>query len=283
MLIDPKQLSPDALFKNHFKTTSNTCFHSSGSPPAPIANMTSHTNVLVFYILTLWSSFCYGQFRVYRADTRSPEEIQRAGGFMPRGQSALRTVAPNVSMWNHANGAANGQSLENDGYVSTAVDEIVAEQFLGSFFGGTGYVYTVAAAPNFIQVAGTLGEFNPFVNEVEYAALGGFRWEQVIGWQQRDRNFAVDGFVQNPDYNGGQFNSLRANQGEPRLAGFPNGHEAWLVAPWNAFANGNCGPLPRKRLLRFRQTESPTNCGSAQSNQAAAVEYMDTACAPGLC
>ena len=246
--------------------------------------MRNYAEVLVFCILTLWSSFCHGQFRVYRADTRSPEEIQRAGGFLPRGQSVLRTVAPNISMWNHANGATNGQSLDNDGYVSTAADELVAEQFLGSMFGGTGYVYTVAAAPNFIQVAGTLGEFNPFPNEVEYAALGGFRWEQVIGWTRRERNFLQEGFVQNPDYNGRQFDSLQANQGEPRLAGFPNGHAAWLVDPWNAFANGNCGPIPRvRKLLHLRQTDPPTNCGASQTNQAAAVEYMDRACAPGLC
>ncbi|KXH65162.1 cholera enterotoxin subunit A2 [Colletotrichum salicis] len=46
-----------------------------------------------------------------------------------------------------------------------------------------GYVYEIAAAANFIQVSGTLGEFSPYPNEQEYAALGGFSWDQVIRWR----------------------------------------------------------------------------------------------------
>ncbi|KAH7353723.1 hypothetical protein B0T11DRAFT_331642 [Plectosphaerella cucumerina] len=117
--------------------------------------MAKYANLIVFYLLTL-SSFCFGQFKVYRADTRTPEQIKKAGSFLPRGQSRALTVAPNISMFAHALGASNGQSTDADGYVSTTVDEKTAKTFLGNFFQGTGHVYEIAATPNFIQVAGSL-------------------------------------------------------------------------------------------------------------------------------
>jgi cholera enterotoxin subunit A len=84
--------------------------------------MAKYTNLIVLYLLIL-SCFCYGQFKIYRADTRTPEQIKKAGGFFPRGQSRVLTVAPNISMFAHALGASNGQSTDAEGYVSTTVDE----------------------------------------------------------------------------------------------------------------------------------------------------------------
>lgn len=233
---------------------------------------------LVFYLLTLWASFCYGQTRVYRADTRGPEELKREGGFMPRGLGTALRVAPNVSMYNHAIGAASGSSTSSDGYVSTTITEERAIEFLNEFFGGTGYIYTVAGARNFIQVSGTLGQFSPYPDELEYAALGGFHWSRVIGWAQYrgDPNgpIQVGAFIQNEDYDSTRYGNDRVNQGEPSLAGFPGGFSGWTLAPWNAFANGNCG-----RKLRLRQS----TCTSAKTAVALAQAVLDKECEGGKC
>ncbi|KAH7411379.1 heat-labile enterotoxin alpha chain-domain-containing protein [Cadophora sp. MPI-SDFR-AT-0126] len=235
-------------------------------------------NLLVFYLLTLWASFCYGQTRVYRADTRGPEELRQVGGFMPRGLGGALQVAPNVSMYNHARGAANGQSTDSDGYVSTTITEARAIRFLEENLGGRGYVYTIAGARNFVQVSGTLGQYSPYVDEVEYAALGGFHWSRVIGWAQYQGSpsgpVQVGPFISNEDYDPTRYGNDAVNQGDPSLAGFPGGHPGWSLSPWNAFANGNCG-----RKLRLRQT----NCNSASTAVALAQAFLDKECAGGAC
>ncbi|KAL1796117.1 hypothetical protein ACET3X_006341 [Alternaria dauci] len=101
-------------------------------------------------------------------------------------------------MYNHALGI-NGQSQDNDGYVSTSAERTVAIQFIRARPGGNGYLYEMAASPGFIQVSGTLGEFSPYPGEAEYAVMGGFTLDQVIGWTRFEGGIAIGGFVPNPD------------------------------------------------------------------------------------
>lgn len=224
-------------------------------------NMMDRKNIFILLVLNLWAALCDAQWRVWRADTRTPTEMRAAGFFEPRGATSILQVMPNVSMYNHAIGAENGQSTNNDGYVSTTADEDTAVAFLNNMLGGTGYVYEIAAAANFIQVSGTLGQFSPYVGEFEYAALGGFNWDQVIRWRHYTNGVAdANGLQDNNAYEGRIYNSLRPNNGEPRLAGFPPDHEAWSMTPWSAFAQGGsgCGGGARRSLQPRQSTCAPT-------------------------
>lgn len=235
--------------------------------------MVAHKNTFVIFILSLWTALCHAQFRVWRVDTRTPTEMRAAGVFAPRGASRLLEVTANVSMYNHALGAPNGASRDNDGYVSTTASEDTAIEFMNNLFGGNAYIYEIAAAGNFIQVSGTLGQFSPFPNEHEYAALGGFSWDQVIRWRHYTNGVAdADGLEDNYEYENSIYNNLRPTNGEPRLAGFPADHEAWGLSPWNAFTQGGCGGNA-KRYLRSRQSCTPTD-----DNVTAAKRFIDDAC-----
>ncbi|KKY29438.1 putative heat-labile enterotoxin a chain [Diaporthe ampelina] len=237
--------------------------------------MIAHKNIFILLVLNLWTTLCNAQFRVWRADTRSPTEMRAAGVFAPRGASRYLEIVPNISMYNHALGAPTGVSRGNDGYVSTTVTESTAVEFLRNQLNGNGYVYEIAASANFIQVAGTLGQFNPFPQELEYAALGGFNWDQVIRWRHYTNGRAdASGLQDNNEYDARVYNTLRPSAGEPRLAGFPPNHEAWGMAPWNAFAQGGsgCGGSGRRSL------HSRGPCSPKESSLNVAKRYIDDTC-----
>lgn len=222
--------------------------------------MIARENIFILLVLNLWAALCDAQFSVWRADTRTPTEMRAAGLFAPRGASQILEIVPNVSMYNHAVGAPNGASRDNDGYVSTTASETTAVNFLRQMFNGNGYVYEIAAAANFIQVSGTLGQFSPYPNEQEYAALGGFSWDQVIRWRHYTNGVEdSSGLQDNNEYEGRIYNNLRPTNGEPRLAGFPADHEAWGMSPWSAFAQGGsgCGGSGARSLHSRQSTCTP--------------------------
>lgn len=222
--------------------------------------MIARENIFILLVLNLWAALCNAQFSVWRADTRTPTEMRAAGLFAPRGASQILEIVPNVSMYNHAVGAPNGASRDNDGYVSTTASETTAVNFLRQMFNGNGYVYEIAAAANFIQVSGTLGQFSPYPNEQEYAALGGFSWDQVIRWRHYTNGVEdSSGLQDNNEYEGRIYNNLRPTNGEPRLAGFPADHEAWGMSPWSAFAQGGsgCGGSGARSLHSRQSTCTP--------------------------
>ncbi|KAK1709542.1 heat-labile enterotoxin alpha chain-domain-containing protein [Colletotrichum lupini] len=244
--------------------------------------MISLNNFFVVLVLQLWTAVCNAQFSVWRADTRTPTEMRAAGLFAPRGASQILQIVPNVSMYNHAVGADNGASRDNDGYVSTTASEDTAVGFLTNMFNGNGYVYEIAAAANFIQVSGTLGEFSPYPNEQEYAALGGFSWDQVIRWRHYTNGVADGGLQDNNEYEGRIYNGLRPTNSMPSLAGFPAGHRAWTLSPWNAFAQGGagCGGGNAARTLFVRQG----TCNPKESAETVAKRFIDENCwAKDLC
>lgn len=181
-------------------------------------------------------------------------------------------------MFNHARGAANGGGTSESGYVSTTTDRNVALGFVNNNAGGNGYIYEIQATPNFLNVQGTLLAWNPYPDELEYAALGGFGWDQVFAYTPVT-NGRLGTTVTNPDFNT-VFNSARATtSGEPRLAGFDASHPAWLQSPWSAFAPSGCGGLPRsRRSLITRQAQDCSNF-----NQLYAESFMDEACSAGKC
>ncbi|KAJ3957227.1 hypothetical protein N0V92_006220 [Colletotrichum tropicale] len=140
---------------------------------------------LFFLVTNLWSLICAGAptslVYVYRGDSRSPAEIQKAGGFLPKGQIAFGAIAPDTRLLNHAKAVVDGSARDDYGYVFTSSSLDVAERFIT--MRTAGYVYKIHVAANMIDSTGTLGKHNPLDDEREYAALGGIKFEQIVSWK----------------------------------------------------------------------------------------------------
>ncbi|WP_176061030.1 enterotoxin A family protein [Paraburkholderia sp. BCC1876] len=182
---------------------------------------------------------------VYRADTRTPNEVRRAGGFVARGVDTSRpgTIA-NMSLFNHATGHA-GPDNDYSGYVATSSDFIRAYRWLWDHGGGfrTGYVYTIRPTANFIDVNASLGRFlDPVLRaENEWAAMGRIHWYQVVGWRSAAEAPSTP-MTPNPQYNPNHIAfTLPPPGSQPQLAHFPVGHAAWNEMPWTEYTS--CGRL----------------------------------------
>ncbi len=86
-----------------------------------------------------------GQY-LYRFDTRSPEEIIKAGGFESKGFD--------MNLYDHA----LGWSADESGYISTTKSENVANDFSA---GKAGYIYTIKMQKTAIDVNAVLGARSP--------------------------------------------------------------------------------------------------------------------------
>lgn len=230
-----------------------------------------HTVVsLLCAITTLWSVGCDAAPTkeptdlkwVYRGDSRTPEEIQKIGGFLARGvkgwgvegfPNAGRTApsgskkpakgsngaTPDISLYNHVRGAG-GDSRDDDGYVSTTSDVDVAERTAFNL-GDVGYIYKIFAAENLIDASGTIGSDEMALpDEKEWAAIGGIKWEQVISWSKVDAN--GDSYYDAPENLNDKFNTnkfdapgVKVGGVQYQLAGFPPNHKKWNQAPWKAY------------------------------------------------
>jgi Heat-labile enterotoxin alpha chain len=183
---------------------------------------------------------------VYRADTRAPNEVRRAGGFVARGVDASRpgTIA-DLSLYNHAIGHAGPQN-DYSGYVSTTSDFMRGYRWLWDQGGGfrSGYVYTIRPTANFVDVNASLGRFlDPVIRqENEWAAMGRIHWYQVVGWRSVAEPPTTP-MTPNPEYNPNHIAfTLPPAAVQPELAHFPLGHAAWNEMPWVEFTN--CGRPP---------------------------------------
>lgn len=218
---------------------------------------------VVFVATTLWSVLCNAAppvpktgtvAFVYRGDERSPTEMKTTfgGEFRASGQTELGLAALDTSLYAHVWGKANGEAEDNGGYVFTSssksrtVDGIINN---ANETKRTGWVYKVHTAPNMVDVANTLLQYTARPQELEFAALGGFRLDQVYSWTP-----IVDGVVGeeelNPDYNDRKFVRGRGVV-DYSLAGFESGHTdaegndvytAWQQEPWKSYQPGvvNC-------------------------------------------
>ncbi|KAK1597114.1 cholera enterotoxin subunit A2 [Colletotrichum navitas] len=187
---------------------------------------------------------------VWRGAGRSPQEIKAAGGFVPKGLTAVGEVAPSISLWNHVdipeeydeegNRIGLGSTRDDDGYTSFTSSFLLA---LGhAFFSRqqeTTWIYRVKTTPNMIDVTKTLGKYNVYFEEDEYAALGGVKWDQIVSWRKIDRS-NLQSFswllpIKNPDYNEIRYSGFRTGGAQYGLAGFPPNHKAWWEDPWKQF------------------------------------------------
>ncbi|MEU8571100.1 RICIN domain-containing protein [Streptomyces pathocidini] len=179
---------------------------------------------------------------VWHASSLPPSEIEKDGAVFPKGMDGTRPdqPPPNLSLYSHVQGTASGASRYDSGYVGTTTDRDYALRRITERFSGNGYLYRVHATPNFVDVAGTLGGFYNRASEHEYAAMGGFRYDQIMEWEEVSFGIAQPG-ESNAAYDRDRYSGLRASSGQPQLAGFPPEHAAWSQQPWRQFAS--CGSV----------------------------------------
>lgn len=212
--------------------------------------MLRHNPILfaLFIVTTLWSVLCSGAPTtslvewVYRGDRRSPNEIknQWGGMFLSKGQTTVGILATDISLYTHVVGLPNWAGPDNSGYVSTSTNKTIATGFIASnpnVAQSSGWLYKIHAAPNMIDVLGTLREFAIWPEEQEFAALGGFKIDQVYSWTPIV-NGKVGKEVLNKAYNKKKFKSARGVISYD-LAGFPKSkpevYQAWQKEPWKGY------------------------------------------------
>lgn len=230
---------PNAPFISH----SLQLIESANLCPASQVAMLRYCVVAVSAILSLqWpglsSAAPTGPRYVYRLDTREPSRLKAEGGFLP---AEPKMDSPDhLSLWRHVHGTnIIGTDRKRSAYVSTSRTASDAENIANEY--REYWLYRIRATPNFVSARETLGEEHLKIRsaKTEFDALGGIRWDQV-----RDSTYLPLGkytpeerrvYSRNTDYARDKFRSARASGAEPRLAGFPKGHEAWNKAPWVEF------------------------------------------------
>ncbi|EOX7149555.1 enterotoxin A family protein, partial [Escherichia coli] len=102
--------------------------------------------------------------------------------------------------------------------------------------------YVISPAPNMFDVNGVLGRYSPHPYENEVAALGGIPFSQIIGWYRVNFGVIETPMVRNRAYRSDLFHGLNIapNEDGYRLAGFPDGHQAWREEPWRRYAPLQC-------------------------------------------
>lgn len=220
---------------------------------------------------------------VYRADKRSPAEIQKAQGMWAKGYSPGGSkLPPDVSLYNHVKGATGSfMSQGNDGYVSFSSSRSLAESWVDKYLGSEGYVYEVHAYPNLIDVQQTLKHYNVYPEEKEFAAIRGVDFDQIKGWNQyraaKDKKgtYSVkQAYVANKQYDQKRFSQKEHGGAQYALAGFPRGHKAWKEDPWYFYAA--CALHKRGSTTPSKDSSSAKGtCGPAKTNQQYAQEYAD--------
>lgn len=207
-------------------------------------------------------SFQPGDNVLYRGDGRPPNHIRAAGGFQPSNSKAGPT---SFSIYEHTRPPRAKESTQ---YVSTSKRLGVAAMYAATSSrdnkrAAPSWVYFVRPTLNCIDAVKTLGAYAVDSNHAEVSALGGIRWEQVLGWilvaasddvediiraGGRDAPRYLEEAVQdfeltlNEDYNTA-LDRATATGSVPQLAGFPWGHEAWSRMPWMNFPFSDNFPL----------------------------------------
>ncbi|RDA95795.1 hypothetical protein CP533_5154 [Ophiocordyceps camponoti-saundersi (nom. inval.)] len=114
-------------------------------------------------------------YYVFRGDTRSPADIQAAGGFLPDDEIDYDDPAV-YSLSGHVNGR-----LAYSAYISTSRSFGQSAVHFAIRLGPGSYVYRIHVTPNMIDVNSVITS-GPYVFQHEVSALGGIPWTAVQGW-----------------------------------------------------------------------------------------------------
>jgi hypothetical protein len=196
---------------------------------------------------------------VWRADSRELKQVVIDGGFFPKGTLVGKY---DLSLYRHAKGKTDSfASMDTDGYVSTTSSLEVAEGWIKKYLKNRGIVYKIAAYPNLIDVQATLGHYNPFPSEKEFAGIHSIPWKQIMGWY-RFTALSSGGTLKgqyeyNAHYDKAKYDNKRHGGAQYPLAGFPNNHQAWDQDPWALYAF--CRPKNTMRsILGLEDEEEQT-------------------------
>ncbi|RCI08809.1 hypothetical protein L249_4672 [Ophiocordyceps polyrhachis-furcata BCC 54312] len=110
---------------------------------------------------------------VFRGDSRTPDQIRNATGFLPRSNTNYNEPVV-YSLFHHALGLRLSTA-----YVSTSAR---FGQAAVNFAGSGNYVYRIHVTPNMINVNEVLNNSSPYPTQDEASALGGIPWSAVQGW-----------------------------------------------------------------------------------------------------
>ncbi|EXU94471.1 heat-labile enterotoxin alpha chain [Metarhizium robertsii] len=198
---------------------------------------------------------------VYRGDQIPPEQYKKDGGIPPEFTGDM--TERSYSLWWHNLGTDNYPDRDfQSAYAATSTEFAVAVSFaIKDNPNEAGWIYRIHATPNMIDLAHS--DFRPIYLEREFAAVGGIRWDQVEAWLEVPKNVSAEKgaggirqeerkrwqtaedfekefpdlkWVNNPDYNP-VYDQYRVSQGQPQLAGVPEGRRQGPLA--SEFAKEN--------------------------------------------
>ncbi|TKX18431.1 hypothetical protein C1H76_9220 [Elsinoe australis] len=126
---------------------------------------------------------------VYRKDTRTPGQIEDAGGFQTKAQT--NNLPPNMNLRTHLM-PPGGTVQGNSGFVSTTKDPKYANKWAG----GGGYTYEIAKPPTEPKPPGYLDANkevpdNKFSQQKEMSSMGNIPASQINSAQQVQRGKPV--------------------------------------------------------------------------------------------
>lgn len=173
---------------------------------------------------------------VLRGDAATPDRVKAQGGFVPN-YGGKTPNNESFELYHHQTGAKPTQ------YVSTTITFKIALKFGAISSKSDGYIYKIKSTPNMLDLQGSLADNAPSQHEDEFSALGGVRWDQIIGWMATpkiDWDSSPEGpnwvdpeaieteeayvkarpnskWVANPDYNAKKYGSLMATGPQPQL------------------------------------------------------------------
>ncbi|MDN3556889.1 LysM peptidoglycan-binding domain-containing protein [Halomonas maura] len=143
---------------------------------------------------------------VFRADTRSPQDIEAAGGFHPREPTGIWVDDPKgVSLSNYVLANTPGRFVGTSGSVE-GIKAFVSQESRAAKHLGHTFVYILNPSNKRLHVP---GEFEALGHPVsdhmgqvnEMAVDGSISWNEVLGWRQVDPNGNFVGeFVRNPTF-----------------------------------------------------------------------------------
>ncbi|CAB3747705.1 enterotoxin A family protein [Paraburkholderia solisilvae] len=173
-------------------------------------------------------------YALFRPSPVSPETVKARGGFDSE-DTKLRDIDLNL---HDADLASRPRVTDSAGYLGAFRSERAALGRLPTADARAHFIYSVAPAPNMIDVRASLGSHARAPETGEVAAMGRIDYTQIRGWQ-RVENGVPGKFVANPDYRWDVYDQTRIAGAQPQLARFPIGSDAWRDGPYRAYVSAS--------------------------------------------
>lgn len=205
---------------------------------------------------------------------RTPEEVERANGFVARGFSRLRRneqlsaeeLEKGSSLFYHSTQDVAAYTQ----YVSTSRSPYIAfghaSQFTLTLKDGKNiYLYKIHQDRKMVDVKSTLSRWGDehFNFEEELAAIGGVPFDQIMGWIEvrldnirqifnANKEIRDDApLTLNPKYNERKYSKRVSSGSQPQLAGFPRESPAWEDEQFRMYKSKSASNLLRNFVWKW--------------------------------